>query len=214
VRVHIGMAVDPAEFAAVTDADRTAVRQRLGLGRERVVLAPSRLAPQKGADWLMEAAEPLLRTRQGWRLVIPGAVNDEAFAASVRARAAPFGARVAFGPVSRTELVALFLEADTVVLPSRGETVGGVVFEGMYAGALAIVSDAVEAAREDYLAHDRNGLLVPAGDVSALTAALTRALDEDTRTLRAAGQRMVTERFTWDASVSRLADLYAEAARA
>jgi glycosyltransferase involved in cell wall biosynthesis len=214
VRVHIGMAVDPAEFGAVTDADRSAVRQRLGLGRDRIVLAPSRLAPQKGADWLVEAAEPLLRTRQDWRLVIPGAVNDEAFAASVRARAASFGTRVVFGPVSRNELVALFLEADTVVLPSRGETVGGVVFEGMYAGALAIVSDAVEAAREDYLEHDRNGLLVPTGDVAALTSALTRALDEDTRTLRAAGRRMVTERFTWEASVSRLADIYAEAMRA
>jgi glycosyltransferase involved in cell wall biosynthesis len=212
VRTHLGMAVDPAEFDGVTTADRTAVRARLGLGADRIVLAPSRVSPQKGADLLVRAAGPLLGA--GWRLVIPGAVNDEAFAAEVRALAAPYGDRVVFGPVSRAELVALFREAEVVCLPSRGETVGGVIFEGMYAGALAIVSDAVEAAREDYLRPGGNGLLVPSEDVDALRAALRRAMTEDLSPLRAAGRRMVEERFTWSASVDRLLALYAEAMRA
>jgi glycosyltransferase involved in cell wall biosynthesis len=211
VQVHIGMAVDPAEFDAVDDAARAAVRVRLGLGADRIVLAPSRMALQKGADWLVEAAGPLLREIPDWRLVMPGAVNDAAFAAQVRALAAPLGDRVVFGPVSRPELVALFREGDVVVLPSRGETVGGVVLEGMYAGAACIVSDAVEAAREEYLRDGENGLLVPVGDVEALRAALARALREDTTALRAAGRRMVAERFTWEASVDRLTALYAAA---
>ncbi len=209
VRVHIGMAVDPSEFDAVTAADRTAVRARLGLGADRLLLAPSRLSHQKGADLLVKAAGPLLG--EGWRLVIPGAVNEPAFADEVRALAAPFGDRVVFGPVTRRELVALFCEAEIVCLPSRGETVGGVVFEGMYAGALTIVSDGVEAAREDYLRDGENGLLVPKGDIGALRAAVARAMRDPLPHLRAAGRAMVQARFTWDASVDRLEALYAEA---
>lgn len=216
VRVHIGMAVDPAEFDNVSAAARAAVRARLGLGADRLVLAPSRLSHQKGPDLLVRAMAPLLAgdRGEGWRLVIPGAVNEPAFAEEVRALAAPLGDRVVFGPVSRLELVALFREADIVCLPSRGETVGGVVFEGMYSGALAIVSDAVEAARDDYLCHERNGLLVPAGDIEALRAAVARGMTEDLSLVRAAGRRMVEMRFTWTKSVDRLWALYEEAHRA
>jgi glycosyltransferase involved in cell wall biosynthesis len=209
VRVHIGMAVDPAEFDSVSQAARRDVRVRLGLGTDRLVLAPSRLARQKGADVLVRAVGPLLR--EGWRLVIPGAVNEPGFAAQVRALAAAYGDRVVFGPVSRPELVALFRESAIVVLPSRGETVGGVVFEGMYAGALAIVSDAVEAAREDYLHPGENGLLVPSEDVPALRAAVARGMTEELAAMRSAGRRMVEARFTWERSVDRLWALYEEA---
>ncbi|MFZ5480958.1 MAG: glycosyltransferase family 4 protein [Myxococcota bacterium] len=207
VRVHVGMAVDPDEFDR---ADPAAARARLGLGDARIVLAPSRLAPQKGADLLVRALAGHLPA--GWRLVIPGAVNDEAFAAEVRRLAE--GHDVVFGPVPRDVLCGLFRAADVVVLPSRGETVGGVIFEGMYCGALAVVSDAVEAAREDYLKDGENGLLVRSGDVGALRAAVLRGAGEDTTAMRAAGRRMVRERFTWARSVDRLVALYEEATRA
>ncbi|MDP2307706.1 MAG: glycosyltransferase family 4 protein [Pseudomonadota bacterium] len=214
VRTHIGMAVDPAEFDGVTREARAAIRARLGLGADRIVLAPSRLSRQKGPDLLVRAMAPLFAGTPGWRLVIPGAVNEPEFAAEVRALAAPLGDRVVFGPVSRPELVALFREAEIVCLPSRGETVGGVVFEGMYSGALAIVSDAVEAARDDYVCHERNGLLVPAEDVDALRAAVARGMREDLGPVRASGRRMVEMRFTWSKSVDRLWALYEEALRA
>jgi len=208
VRAHIGMAVDPREFADVSPPDGLAVRARMGLGEDRLILAPSRLSEQKGADLLVEAARPLLGP--GWRLVIVGPVNDEAFARRVRALAGG-DPRIHFGELPRRELIALMVESEVVCLPSRGETVGGVVFEGMYAGALAVVSDAVEAARDDYLADGRAGLLVPAGDVPALRATLRRAMGEDWSEMRAVGRRLVERRFTWSASVDRLLALYEEA---
>ena len=208
VRVHIGMAVDPAEFEVPMDARRD-VRARLGLGGDRILLAPSRLARQKGADILVQAAAPLLGS--GWRLVIPGAVNEPEFAQEVRRLAAPLGERVVFGPVPRGELLALFREADVVVLPSRGETVGGVVFEGMWCGALCIVSDAVEAAADDYLRPGENGLSFRSEDVGSLRVALARAMSEPLTSLREAGRTMVAERFIWERSVDRLLRLYEEA---
>lgn len=211
VQTHIGMAVDPAEFDRVTPERRAAVRQRLGLGDDRVILAPSRISRQKGADLLVDAARPLLR--EGWRLVVTGPINEVEFAEDVRRRVADHP-RIVMTQLPREELVALFTTSDMVCLPSRGETVGGVVFEGMYAGALVIVSDAVEAAREDYLDDGVNGLMVPAEDVGALRGAIDRAMREPFAAQRAAGHRMVATRFTWSASVDRLLALYDEALHA
>lgn len=211
VRLHIGMAVDPAEFAAVGPAEVDAVRSTLGLGTARVILAPSRVSHQKGADLLVRAARPLLEAEPGaWKLVIAGPVNESAYADEVR-RLAAGCADIVFTQRPRAQQVALFRAADIVALPSRGETVGGVVFEGMYAGALAIVSDAVEAAREDYLHDGVNGLMVRHDDVESLRAALVRGMQEPLSAVREAGRRMVEARFTWSASVDRLLELYPRA---
>lgn len=209
VREHIGMAVDPAEFAAVGPEDGVAVRARLGLGADRLIVAPSRLARQKGPDLLVRAAGPLLRA--GWRLVLSGAVNEPDLAEEVDRLRAPFGDRVVRTELPRPALLALLTEADVVVLPSRGETVGGVVFEGMYAGALVVVSDAVEAARDRYLRHGENGLMFRSEDEAGLRAALQRAMAGGDDALRAAGRAMVEERYTWPRSVDRLLERYAEA---
>ncbi|MBM4365586.1 MAG: glycosyltransferase family 4 protein [Deltaproteobacteria bacterium] len=208
VRTHIGMAVDPAEFDAVTPARRRALREKLGLGSAKLVVAPSRLSRQKGADLLVDAFLPL--ARDGWKLVIAGPVNEPEFAATVREAALPCR-DIVITELPREEQVALIAEASIVALPSRGETVGGVVFEGMYAGALCIVSSAVEAARDDYLQDGENGLLVESESVPALRSALSRAMAEPLSAVRAAGRRLVETRFTWPASVDRLLEIYPRA---
>ncbi len=211
VHAHIGMAVSPAEFDRVGPAEVDAVRAALGLGSARVLLAPSRLSRQKGADLLVAAARPLLDAHPGrWKLVIAGPVNEPAFAEEVRSLAAGCP-DIVFTERTRPEQVALFKAADIVALPSRGETVGGVIFEGMYCGALCIVSSAVEAARDEYLRHGENGLLVPPEDVPALRAALLQAMESPMAAVREAGRRTVTERFTWERSVDRLLELYPRA---
>ncbi len=203
---HIGMAVDPAEFDEITNQDKAAARESLGLKFEKIILAPSRISVQKGADILIEAAGPLLD--DDTKLVIVGPVNDEEFYGKVRKLAEPYGDKIVFGKLPRNQLLALMKSAAVVTLPSRGETVGGVVFEGMYAGAIVVVSDAVEAARDDYLKHDENGLMFESENVEALRAALKRGLVEQLNDLREAGYKMVATRFTWETSVDRLLKLY------
>ncbi len=211
VKSHIGMAVDPDEFDAVTPAQIDALRASLGPGSAKLVPAPRRASRQKGADLLVQAMRPLLDAQPGaWKLVIAGPVNEAEFGDDVRRLVANHPDMV-MTQRSRAEQVALFRTAEIVVLPSRGETVGGVVFEGMYAGALCIVSDAVEAAKDDYLQPGVNGLLVPREDVPALRAALSQAMTTPMSQVRAAGRRMVEERFTWRASVDRLWELYPHA---
>ena len=199
---HIGMAVDPSEFEAISEGHRRSARKALGLGQDRFILAPSRVSPQKGADLLVKAAGPLLKN--GWRLAIVGPVNDAAFYERVRRLAEPYKDRIHFGELPRDRFVALLQESSIVVLPSRGETVGGVVFEGMYAESAVVVSDAVEAARDDYLQHGVNGLLVPAEDVVALRAALEKLMKRSPKKMIAAGRKTVEERFIWRKSVDAL----------
>lgn len=208
VRMHIGMAVDPGEFSAAAGREGP-LRARLGLGADRLVVAPSRVSRQKGADLLVEALRPLLG--EGWRLVIAGPTNEADFGRRLDEAIAGHP-RIHRVELERLDQVALIAAASIVALPSRGETVGGVVFEGMYAGALVIVSDAVEAARELYLRD--NGLMVPSEDVPALRAALARGMAEPMHALREAGRRMVETTYTWPRSVDRLWALYEEAMRA
>lgn len=209
VTCHIGMAVDPSEFDHLTNAESREAREALGLKYEKIILAPSRISVQKGADLLIEAAGPLLD--DDTKLVIVGPVNDQEFYEKVQRLAKPLGDKVIFGRLPRNQLLALMKSAAVVTLPSRGETVGGVVFEGMYAGAVVVVSDAVEAARDDYLKHNENGLMFESENVEALRDSLKRGLFEQLNDLRKAGYDMVASRFTWETSVDRLLKLYNKA---
>ena len=140
-----------------------------------------------------------------------GPVNDAPFYAQVRNLAEPYKKRVHFGQLPRNKFVALMQESEIVVLPSRGETVGGVVFEGMYAGSAVIVSDAVEAAREDYLVDGVNGLLVESENIEALQSALKRLMEGSNEDMIAQGRKTVEERFVWTKSVDRLLTHYSRA---
>jgi glycosyltransferase involved in cell wall biosynthesis len=206
VVVHIGMAADPQEFAAVTPEQSRLAKEKLGITRP-YILAPSRISRQKGADLLIEAFKRL--KRPDLQLVICGPVNEPEFFEQLTILAAPLGNQVRFGELPRELFVALIKGARCVALPSRGETVGGVVFEAMLAGVPVVVSDAVEAAREDYM----RGLpgLFAAESVPALEGALKEVLEAspEARAARVqAGKSMVEQRFTWEASVDRLQELY------
>ena len=210
VAYHMGSGVDPDEFEALTEADLAGARAELGLGEDRLLVAPSRISWQKGADLLVQAAGPLLG--EGWRLVFLGPVNEPDYHREVLDLAAPHGDRVVFGRLPRPRFLALMADAAAVCLPSRGEAGGGVVLEGMCAGRTVVCSDGVEAAREDYLEHGVNGLMHPVGDVEALRACLVRAMTEDLSAMQAAARDTVLGRYTWEASVDHLWGLWNQAA--
>lgn len=71
-----------------------------------------------------------------------------------------------------------FEQADIFVLPSHAEGFPNVLLEAM-AAALPVVTTPVGAI-EDVVQHERNGLLVPVGDVTALALALERLAADPT----------------------------------
>jgi glycosyltransferase involved in cell wall biosynthesis len=142
-------------------------RARIGVDDDGfLALFAGRLAREKGIDVLVEA----------WRR--SGVTGTLALAGDGRAPAAP--GVVHLGSLAPEELRGLYAAADALVLPSIRtatftEPWGFVVNEAMHQGTPPIASDAVGAVAGGLVRDGRNGLVVPAGDATALAARL-RAL--------------------------------------
>ena len=128
---------------------------------------------------------------------------DPAYAALLRARLSRpdlAGRVVVHGPLSVADVAALYAAADAFVLPSLKEPYGTVYGEAMAFG-LPVVG--WRAGNLPYLAeHEREGLLLPPGDVAGLARALTRLADDEglRRRLSEAARRRALARPTWEES--------------
>ncbi len=98
-------------------------------------------------------------------------------------RAADVGTLVTASDRTPTDLRNLYAGSDVVVVPSVPtrdflEPWGLVVNEAFHRGVPVIATDAVGAAAGGLVQHERNGLIVKAGDADALQAALHRLHDD------------------------------------
>jgi glycosyltransferase involved in cell wall biosynthesis len=177
-------------------------------GRRRVVFA-GRLVRPKGVDVLLQAA----RDVEGEFVICGGGKR----LAALRSLASRLGVqeRVSFtdwlGP---EELARELAEASVVAIPSLWPEPFGLVGIEAFAAGRPVVASATGGV-EDWLDHDRTGLCVPAGDVSALASALSELLADPARqqAMGAAGRISVRERFTEERHVAALLDAYDTARR-
>jgi glycosyltransferase involved in cell wall biosynthesis len=174
---------------------------RPGPGGDGSVLFVGRLFPHKGADVLLEAADP------DWHVVLCGRPYDPRYDADLRRAAA--GKRVTFAAdTDDVGLETLYRQAAVVVVPSCSvdryggrtrvpELLGLVALEAMARGLPVVASR--EASLPELIDHGVTGLLVPPRDVAALRAAVGGLLASPERraALGAAGRRRVLECFTW-----------------
>ncbi|GAA2400242.1 hypothetical protein GCM10010191_04220 [Actinomadura vinacea] len=144
--------------------------------RERkVILAAGRLTRQKGFDLLVRAYEPLAADHPDWTLHIfgSGARRDR-----LRRLITELGLTGRVVLHARTPDLAGEMErASVYVLSSRFEGMPMVIIEAMSKGLPVVAFDCPTGPGE-MIEDGGNGLLVPAGDVAGLTAAL-RGLIED-----------------------------------
>jgi glycosyltransferase involved in cell wall biosynthesis len=195
------------------DRPTAGIRERLGVRADSfLVIAVGRLVEKKGFEYLIDAAA---RTG-GVELAILG---DGDLRASLSARAQQVGARVQFpGFLDREATASALAAADVVVVPSVVDSGGNVdglpntLLEAMAAGRPIVASRV--AGIPDVIADERNGLLVPPKDPSALSAALRRLLREpETRErLARAAREHAVERLSWEATARRFEECYVQAA--
>ena len=159
-------AVDPKLFGRpVDDAERGAVRERLGVAADAVLaLVVGRLVPEKGVDELLQAWAAA-GLPDGSRLAVIGDGPVRADGPNV----------VALGRVPGKELPPYYAAADVLVVPSLRtatfrEPWGLVCNEAMHQGTPVIASDEVGAAAGGLVLDGRTGLVVPAGNSAALAA--------------------------------------------
>ncbi|NDU77222.1 glycosyltransferase [Actinomadura sp. DSM 109109] len=135
----------------------------------KVVVAAGRLVHTKGFDLLLRAFAPVAAEHPDWTLRIfgGGPRRDR-----LRALIDDLGlaGRAELRPRTR-DLPAEMQRASVYVLSSRREGMPMVVIEAMGMG-LAVVAFDCPTGPAELIDHGRDGLLVPAGDTGALTAAL------------------------------------------
>lgn len=170
------------------------------------LLCVAALTPRKGQRDLI-AALARLRDRD-WRLTLVGSLErcpSTVHAIRRQITDLALDGRVELaGEVSAARLAALYRTADLFVLPTRFEGYGMALTEALAHG-LPVVS-CTAGAVPDTVPPDA-GILVPPGDVDALTAALTAILDAPALRARlAAGAHRAAARLpTWDAAAARMA---------
>src|SRR6185503_5152907 len=147
------------------------------------------------------------------RFLIVGETSppDPAYLVELQRLAADLGVfdRVSFTG-RRSDIPEVLAAADVSVMPSLNEALSNVLLESMAAGA-PVVATRVGGTPEA-LDDGEAGLLVPPGDAGAITAAVSRLLDDRElacrlgRTARSA----IGERFSVDRMVRSTEDLYTE----
>jgi glycosyltransferase involved in cell wall biosynthesis len=180
------------------------------------ILAVGRLVEKKGFHMLIEAAS---RLAADWRLRIVGD-GPERPALAARARDCGVVDRVTFcGAITHDLLPAEYSRADVVAVPSVCDSSGdrdglpNVVLEAMASSAAIVATDA--GAITSAVRDGETGIVVPAGDVTALASALTHlgAAPEVRRRLgdaaRASVEREFDARTCAGAFVSVLRETYA-----
>jgi glycosyltransferase involved in cell wall biosynthesis len=178
-----------------------AVRRRLGLGDERVVLFVGKLSPGKGARDLAVAATRVAASVPNvvFLFVGEGDALDGVSAPAIRR----------IGPLPNAEVLALYPVADVVVVPSViPDALSRVILEAQWAGRPVIATRV--GGSPELVVDGKTGLLVPRSSPEALASAIEAVLTDDglRAALAAGARRHVEERFGVEESLARLLDLY------
>ncbi len=202
--VHAG--VDVGRF---TSGARRATRAELGLEEGcPAVLVPARLAPVKGHHDLI-AALPSVLARVPRLVVLFAGAGPLAGALAERLRREGLDRHVRL--LGHSEAMPdLLAAADLVVLPSRVEGLPAALLEA-YAARRAVVATAVGGVPEA-LADGCEGRLVPAGNTTALAAAIGELVADPARRAAMAyrGRERVEREFGLDTATRRLEEVYGQ----
>ena len=174
--------------------------------RRRIVATVANLRPEKGHDVLLRAAALVRRQVPDVRFRL---IGDGPEQAALRALASGVGVTDIVEFLGhREDVPALLADADVFAFPSRTEAFPNGLIEAMAAG-LPVVASAVGGMLE-LIEHDRNGLLVPAGDEHALAAAIINVIGHESRAdaLGDAARATIASRYSFERMVASFTDLY------
>jgi glycosyltransferase involved in cell wall biosynthesis len=175
------------------------------------LLYVGRLERWKGVDILLRALAEL--PDDNWRLTIAGDGAERESLMQLADQLRLSGSVRFLGKVPNRDLAVVYQQSAAVIVPSVAtpqvtEVWSLVVNEAMQAGALVVATDAVGAAADGLVTHERTGLVSAANDVAALAATLRKmfATDrEELAAIAAEGQRRVAH-YTHERAAQAFAD--------
>jgi len=197
--LHLGVGAAPPDLLPAAE-----VRWQLGLDNdERLVVTTARLAPQKALDVMLEAVARLPGN------IVLAILGDGPLEGELRSLAAALGVadRVRFLGW-QDEVAGYVAAADVFCLSSKWEAVALAVQEAVVLGTPVVTTDV--GGMSELISDRVSGRLVPAGNPSALAAALADVLaspEEGARYAAAARDRLARD-FSTEAMLDRLRRAY------
>jgi glycosyltransferase involved in cell wall biosynthesis len=194
---HLGRGVDTQQFHPSHRCK--SYRDQIAPNGELIFACISRLAPEKGFEFLAQAALRLAATGLAFKLLIVGGNKNPTVEKQVHDYFTPLGGdRVIFtGMLRGDSLACAYAAADVFLHCSITETFGLVVLESMASGVPVIARD--EGGPSETVRHGETGYLVPPLDVEGFVArALELGSDAKLRAEMGARARAQALDTTWD----------------
>ncbi len=192
------------------DSDHFTTRAQPASGEKLRVAFVGRLVPYKGADILIEAAAPLIRSERIELDIIGDGPQMPQLRAIVAREGVGNGVKLD-GWQEHGNLAGRLSQSQVFAFPSIREFGGGVVLEAM---ALGLVPVVVNYAGPGELVTDRTGFRVKMGKRAELVRSFQDTLAnlwEQRGTLSETGGRArerVLENFTWKAKAAQIVEVY------
>jgi glycosyltransferase involved in cell wall biosynthesis len=200
---HLGRGVDTKQFQPSYRSK--SYRKQIAPNGEIIFACISRLAPEKGFEFLAKAAIRLAATGLPFKLLIVGGNKNPVVEKEVHEYFAPLGDRVVFTGMLRGDALArAYAAADVFLHCSITETFGLVVLESMASGVPVIARD--EGGPSETVKHGDTGFLIPPHDMDKFVAyAHMLATDESMRSEMGVKARAQALDTTWDKINNRVA---------
>ena len=152
--------------------------------REKTVVSAGRMEPQKNFTLLVEAFALFYKNHPDYKLVIYGEGGKRQKLEALAAEKLPDGAWSFPGRVD--DLPERIGRCGIFALSSDFEGVPNVLIEAMAVGTPAVSTDCAPGGAAELIENDKNGLIVPVGDVDALAQALAYMADHPAEAARMA----------------------------
>jgi len=181
--VYLGVPLE--EFSRQRSSEEVAeARRELGIGvDESAVGTVTRLHDSKGNSYLVEAAQQVLQARPKTRFYLFGEGPLRSDLES-QARALGLGDRFVFGGFAR-DVPRVLSAFDLTAFPSLWEGTPLTVFEALAMGNAIVATDA--DGLMDVLTADRDAVIVPKRDATALARGIQHLLDHPEERARLSG---------------------------
>jgi glycosyltransferase involved in cell wall biosynthesis len=183
--------------------------EEIGKGKKITVGMVSRLAPGKGADFLLRAAQMLLKEYPDVVFAFIGEGPERGRLMQL-AQALKIATSCVFAG-QRHDMPEVYASLDVVVLPSFSEGMPMSILEAMAAGKPVVASPV--GAIPAVVQADRTGLLVEPGNVTGLYEAIKKLLDapELRRNFGEAGRALINRNYSSVAMAQNYLRVYLEA---
>jgi glycosyltransferase involved in cell wall biosynthesis len=202
-------AFDPVKYEDPPERKVRQIKQELGLEGRFVAATFARLHSEKGHRYLLEAATALRGRIPGLLFLI---VGDGPERSAIERLIQEKGLEdIVHLTGHRRDAMALMAAVDLVVQPTLHEAFSQVMAEAMWMRKPLIISDVSGAL--DIVRDGENGILVPAGNPGALSAALVRVCTNPALRDRLAlnGREFVSRRLTPEAVIPLYEQCYCRA---